>query len=48
MKDFFKALLAVAAISAAFFAGFHLGKEKEKERIPKFQPEDGDGIPVEF
>jgi hypothetical protein len=48
MKDFFKSILAVAAITAAFFMGFHLGKEKEKERIPKFQPEESDGIPVEF
>ena len=48
MKDLFKSLLAVAAIAAAFFVGFHLGKEREKERIPKFQPEDTDGIPVEF
>jgi hypothetical protein len=48
MKDLFKSLLAIAAITAAFFVGFHLGKEKEKERIPKFQREDSDGIPVEF
>jgi len=48
MKVFFKSILAVAAITAAFFMGFHLGKEKEKERIPKFQPEDTDAIHVEF
>jgi hypothetical protein len=48
MKDFFKTLLALAAITASFFVGFHLGKEKEKERIPKFQGEDTDSIPVEF
>jgi len=48
MKGFFKSMLAVAAITAAFFLGFHIGKEKEKERIPKFQTEDTDGIPVEF
>jgi hypothetical protein len=48
MKDVMKSLLAVAAITAAFFVGFHLGKEKEKERIPKFQPEEIDGIPVEY
>ncbi len=48
MKDLFKSLLALAAITAAYFVGFHLGKEREKERIPKFQTEDTDGIPVEF
>jgi len=48
MKDFFKSLLTVAAITTAFFVGFHLGKEKEKERIPPFQREDTDGISVEF
>jgi len=37
MKDFFKTLLAVIAISAAFYAGFHFGKEKEKAKIPEFQ-----------
>jgi len=37
MKDFYKALLAVIAVSTAFFLGFHFGKEKEKAKIPEFQ-----------
>jgi hypothetical protein len=37
MKDFFKTLLAVIAISSAFCLGFRLGKEKERAKIPKFQ-----------
>jgi hypothetical protein len=37
MKDFFKTLLTVIAVSSAFFLGFHFGKEKEKAKIPEFQ-----------
>jgi hypothetical protein len=37
MKDFFKTLLAIITISTAFFVGFHLGKEKERAKIPEFQ-----------
>jgi hypothetical protein len=37
MKDFFKTLLMVIAVSSAFFLGFHFGKEKEKAKIPEFQ-----------
>jgi hypothetical protein len=37
MKDFFKTLITVIAISSAFFIGFHFGKEKERAKIPEFQ-----------
>jgi hypothetical protein len=37
MKDFFKTLFAIIAISSAFLIGFHFGKEKERAKIPKFQ-----------
>jgi uncharacterized membrane protein (Fun14 family) len=37
MKDFFKTLLAILAISSAFLIGFKLGKQKEKAKIPEFQ-----------
>jgi len=37
MKSFFKTLLSVLIISSAFIIGFHLGKEKEKKKIPEFQ-----------
>jgi len=37
MKDFFKTLLMIITISSAFFLGFHLGKEKERAKIPEFQ-----------
>jgi hypothetical protein len=37
MKDFFKALLAVAAVVSAFWIGFHLGKREQKNKIPEFQ-----------
>ena len=39
MKGFFKFLLALLTLGAVFFLGFSLGKEKEKEKIPKFQEE---------
>ena len=39
MKSFFKSLLALLSLASAFFLGFHLGKEKEKAKIPKFQDE---------
>jgi len=37
MKEFFKTLLTVIAVSSAFFIGYHFGKEKEKAKIPEFQ-----------
>lgn len=37
MKDFFKTLFAIIAVSSAFFIGFQLGKEKERAKIPEFQ-----------
>jgi hypothetical protein len=37
MKDFFKTLLLAAGLLAAFLAGFNLGKEKERRKIPEFQ-----------
>jgi len=37
MKEFFKTLFTVIAVSTAFFVGFHFGKEKEKAKIPEFQ-----------
>jgi len=37
MKDFFKTLLIVTGLVAAFLAGFNLGKEKERRKIPEFQ-----------
>jgi hypothetical protein len=43
MKGFCKFLLSLVAISSAFFFGFQLGKEKEKQKIPKFQ-DDPDRI----
>jgi hypothetical protein len=42
MKDLFKSFLAIMLISAAFVVGFQLGKEKEKQKIPKFQEDHGD------
>ena len=42
MKDFLKSFLAVALISAAFMVGYQLGREKEKQKIPKFQEDHGD------
>jgi hypothetical protein len=37
MKDFFKRLLAVLAVSSAFIIGFNLGRDKERKKIPEFQ-----------
>ena len=39
MKGFFKFLLGVVTLGAVFFLGLHLGKEKEKSKIPIFQEE---------
>jgi len=39
MKGFFKLLLAMLTLGSAFFLGLHLGKEKEKSKIPIFQEE---------
>jgi hypothetical protein len=39
MKGFFKFLLALVTLGAVFFLGLHLGKEKEKSKIPIFQEE---------
>jgi len=39
MKGFFKFMLAVMTLGAAFWLGLHLGKEKEKSKIPIFQEE---------
>ena len=44
MKGFFKSLLALATLAGAFCLGFHLGKEKEKAKIPKFQDESDKGV----
>jgi len=37
MKDFFKTLFTVLAVSSAFLLGFHFGQSKEKAKIPEFQ-----------
>jgi hypothetical protein len=37
MKDFFKAMLFTLAVTSAFFLGLHLGRSKEKAKIPNFQ-----------
>ena len=37
MKSFFKTLLSILLLSSVFIAGFQLGKEKEKKKIPEFQ-----------
>jgi hypothetical protein len=42
MKELFKSFLTIMLISAAFIVGFQLGKEKEKQKIPKFQEDQGD------
>jgi len=42
MKDVFKSFLTVVLITTAFMVGFQLGKEKEKQKIPKFQDDRGD------
>lgn len=43
MKGFFKFMLAVLTLGAAFFLGLHLGKEKEKSKIPIFQEDPDSG-----
>jgi len=37
MKDFFKGLFGILLVAMAFFAGYKLGKSKEKAKIPNFQ-----------
>jgi hypothetical protein len=37
MRRFIRFLFLVLSIFSAFLLGFHLGKEKEKARIPNFQ-----------
>jgi len=37
MKQFFRAMLTVFVVTSAFFLGLHLGKSKEKAKIPNFQ-----------
>jgi len=37
MKGLIKSLIALLFFSSAFFLGFYFGREKEKEKIPKFQ-----------
>ena len=37
MKGFFRFLMALVTLGAAFFLGLHLGREKEKAKIPSFQ-----------
>lgn len=37
MKEFFKRLLTVLAVSSAFIIGFNLGRDKERKKIPEFQ-----------
>lgn len=39
MRGFFKFLLAMMTLGAAFCLGNYLGKEKEKSKIPIFQEE---------
>ncbi len=39
MKGFFKFLLTLLTLGSVFFLGFHLGREKEQAKIPKFQDE---------
>lgn len=39
MKDFFKGIFGILLIGTAFFAGYKLGKSKEKAKIPNFQDE---------
>lgn len=39
MKSFFKTMLTVLAVTAAFFLGYNCGKSKEKAKIPEFQKE---------
>ncbi|MDD8020277.1 MAG: hypothetical protein PHU81_03690 [Acidobacteriota bacterium] len=37
MKKFLQFLLIIATVFSMFLVGFHVGQEKEKARIPKFQ-----------
>ncbi|HOJ26450.1 MAG TPA: hypothetical protein PLP94_04525 [Candidatus Saccharicenans sp.] len=37
MKKLLKLLLILTTIFSMFLVGFHVGQEKEKARIPKFQ-----------
>lgn len=37
MKDFFRTLLTVLAVSSAFIVGYNLGRDKERKKIPEFQ-----------
>lgn len=37
MKQFFRAMLTVFVVTSAFFLGYHVGKSKEKAKIPNFQ-----------
>lgn len=37
MKGFFKTLLGIITLLAAFLVGFNLGKDKERRKIPEFQ-----------
>ncbi len=37
MKDFFKGLFGIMLVMSAFYAGYKLGKSKEKAKIPNFQ-----------
>ena len=43
MKGFFKFMLALMTLGAAFVLGLHFGKEKEKSKIPIFQEEPESG-----
>jgi hypothetical protein len=37
MKEFFKTMLTVLAVTTAFILGFNFGRSKEKAKIPEFQ-----------
>lgn len=37
MNGFFKTLLGIVTLFAAFLVGFNLGKDKERRKIPEFQ-----------
>lgn len=39
MKSFFKLMLFVLTLGTIFFLGFHFGRERIKDKIPKFQDE---------
>jgi len=40
MKNFFKFLFTILTLGSILFLGVHIGKEKEKAKIPKFQEEE--------